>query len=59
MRGKDNFQLSSLVTTTCTEIEQGDRRNRLGGNIKISVLDMFNLRYLSDIFISLEILKWR
>lgn len=46
MRERDDSQLSSSVTGSCTEIGEGGRRNRLGENIKISVVDMFNLRCL-------------
>lgn len=43
MREGDDFQLSSSVTASCTEIDEGGRRNTFGVNIKISVLDMFEV----------------
>lgn len=49
LREGHDSQFSNLVTGSCTEVEKGRGRKRLGENIKIYALKMFNLRCLLDI----------
>lgn len=58
MRERHDSQFSDLVTGSCTEIEEGGGRNRLGENTKIYVLDMFNLRCLLDIQVEITREQW-